>query len=158
VRLGGGASQYERNETRQNQRQRGYENGEHGHSALSVADNRHQRGEAARKTADEAERCSSRQDRCCKHEREEDGGKPYGPSAEIRRRQFGCDPIQPRAQRRARLEAVDPALGQADGCLDRDVPLRPNRHAQGSTTERYLHAHRTAYPDAAELAEARLFG
>ena len=31
-------------------------------------------------------------------------------------------------------------------------------HAQGSTTERYLHAHRTAYPDAAELAEARLFG
>jgi integrase len=30
-------------------------------------------------------------------------------------------------------------------------------HAQGSTTERYLHAHRTAYPDAAELAEARLF-
>jgi hypothetical protein len=31
-------------------------------------------------------------------------------------------------------------------------------HAQGSTTERYLHASRTAYPDAAELAEARLFG
>jgi integrase len=31
-------------------------------------------------------------------------------------------------------------------------------HAQGSTTERYLHAHRTSYPDAAELAEARLFG
>jgi len=30
-------------------------------------------------------------------------------------------------------------------------------HAQGSTTERYLHAHRTSYPDAAELAEARLF-
>jgi integrase len=30
-------------------------------------------------------------------------------------------------------------------------------HAQGSTTERYLHAHRTAFPDAAELAEARLF-
>jgi integrase len=30
-------------------------------------------------------------------------------------------------------------------------------HAQGSTTERYLHANRTAYPDAAELAEARLF-
>ncbi len=30
-------------------------------------------------------------------------------------------------------------------------------HAQGSTTERYLHATRTAYPDAAELAEARLF-
>jgi integrase len=30
-------------------------------------------------------------------------------------------------------------------------------HAQGSTTERYLHASRTAYPDAAELAEARLF-
>jgi integrase len=30
-------------------------------------------------------------------------------------------------------------------------------HAQGSTTERYLHAHRTTYPDAAELAEARLF-
>ena len=31
-------------------------------------------------------------------------------------------------------------------------------HAQGSTTERYLHASRTAYPDAAELTEARLFG
>ena len=25
-------------------------------------------------------------------------------------------------------------------------------HAHGSTTERYLHAHRTSYPDAAELA------
>jgi len=31
-------------------------------------------------------------------------------------------------------------------------------HAQGSTTERYLHAARTSYPDAAELAEARMFG
>lgn len=31
-------------------------------------------------------------------------------------------------------------------------------HAQGSTTERYLHATKTAYPAAAELAEARLFG
>ena len=31
-------------------------------------------------------------------------------------------------------------------------------HAHGSTTERYLHAHKTSYPDAAELAEARLFG
>ena len=31
-------------------------------------------------------------------------------------------------------------------------------HAQGSTTERSLHAAKTAYPDAAELAEARLFG
>ena len=30
-------------------------------------------------------------------------------------------------------------------------------HAQGSTTERYLHATKTAYPDAAGLAEARLF-
>jgi integrase len=30
-------------------------------------------------------------------------------------------------------------------------------HAQGSTTERYLHASRTSYPDSAELAEARLF-
>jgi hypothetical protein len=30
-------------------------------------------------------------------------------------------------------------------------------HAHGSTTERYLHAHKTSYPDAAELAEARLF-
>ena len=30
-------------------------------------------------------------------------------------------------------------------------------HAQGSTTERYLHAHRTRYPDAAGLAEARIF-
>jgi integrase len=30
-------------------------------------------------------------------------------------------------------------------------------HAQGSTTERYLHAHRTSFPNAAELAEARLF-
>jgi hypothetical protein len=30
-------------------------------------------------------------------------------------------------------------------------------HVQGSTTGRYLHAHRTSYPDAAELAEARLF-
>jgi hypothetical protein len=30
-------------------------------------------------------------------------------------------------------------------------------HAQGSTTERYLHATKTSYPDAAELAEARLF-
>jgi len=30
-------------------------------------------------------------------------------------------------------------------------------HAQGSTTERYLHAATTSYPDAAELAEARLF-
>jgi integrase len=31
-------------------------------------------------------------------------------------------------------------------------------HAQGSTTERYLHAEKTDYPDAAELAESRLFG
>ena len=30
-------------------------------------------------------------------------------------------------------------------------------HAHGSTTERYLHAHKTSYPDSAELAEARLF-
>jgi hypothetical protein len=30
-------------------------------------------------------------------------------------------------------------------------------HAQGSTTEWYLHAAKTTYPDAAELAEARLF-
>lgn len=30
-------------------------------------------------------------------------------------------------------------------------------HAQGSTTERYLHASQTSYPDAAQLAEARLF-
>ncbi len=30
-------------------------------------------------------------------------------------------------------------------------------HAQGSTTERYLHAAKTSCPDAAELAEARLF-
>jgi integrase len=30
-------------------------------------------------------------------------------------------------------------------------------HAQSSTTERYLHAAQTSYPDAAELAEARLF-
>jgi integrase len=30
-------------------------------------------------------------------------------------------------------------------------------HAQGSTTERYLHAARTTFPGAAELAEARLF-
>jgi hypothetical protein len=30
-------------------------------------------------------------------------------------------------------------------------------HAQASTTERYLHASKTAYPDAAELAEARVF-
>ena len=31
------------------------------------------------------------------------------------------------------------------------------RHAQGSTTERYLNVAKTSYPDAAELAEARLF-
>ena len=31
------------------------------------------------------------------------------------------------------------------------------RHAQGSTTGRYLHASQTSYPYAAELAEARLF-
>jgi integrase len=30
-------------------------------------------------------------------------------------------------------------------------------HTQGATTERYLHAARISYPDAAELAEARLF-
>jgi integrase len=30
-------------------------------------------------------------------------------------------------------------------------------HAQGSTTERYLHAAKTSYTDMAELAEARLF-
>jgi hypothetical protein len=30
-------------------------------------------------------------------------------------------------------------------------------HAQGSTTERYLHAAKTGYPDAAALADARLF-
>jgi len=30
-------------------------------------------------------------------------------------------------------------------------------HAHGSTTERYLHAQKTSYLDAAELAEARLF-
>jgi hypothetical protein len=28
-------------------------------------------------------------------------------------------------------------------------------HLQGSTTERYLHAHKPSYPDAAEVAEAR---
>jgi hypothetical protein len=54
------------------------------------------------------------------------------------------------------------------GCVTRRSPKRPRvvpamfvqakaGHAQGSTTERYLHAHRTSYPDAAELAEARLF-
>lgn len=31
-------------------------------------------------------------------------------------------------------------------------------HAQASTTERHLHAAKTSYPDAAELAEARVFG
>ena len=31
-------------------------------------------------------------------------------------------------------------------------------HAQGSTTERYLHARRTSYPDMAGMAEERLFG
>jgi integrase len=30
-------------------------------------------------------------------------------------------------------------------------------HAQGSTTERYLHAAKTNYPDMAGLAEARMF-
>ncbi len=30
-------------------------------------------------------------------------------------------------------------------------------HAQASTTERYLHPNMTAFPDAAELAEARMF-
>jgi integrase len=30
-------------------------------------------------------------------------------------------------------------------------------HAHGSTTERYLHPHKASYPDAADLAEARLF-
>lgn len=30
-------------------------------------------------------------------------------------------------------------------------------HAQGSTTERYLHAQRTSYPDEAEPAEGTLF-
>jgi hypothetical protein len=30
-------------------------------------------------------------------------------------------------------------------------------HAQGSTTERYLHARKTAYPEGAELAETRIF-
>jgi hypothetical protein len=30
-------------------------------------------------------------------------------------------------------------------------------HAQGSTTERYLHARKAAFPDAAELGESRLF-
>ena len=30
-------------------------------------------------------------------------------------------------------------------------------HAQGSTTERYLHAAKTNYPDGAKLTEARLF-
>ena len=30
-------------------------------------------------------------------------------------------------------------------------------HAQGSTTERYLHASQTSYPGAADLAEGRLF-
>lgn len=30
-------------------------------------------------------------------------------------------------------------------------------HAQGSTTERCLHANRTNYPDMADLAEARIF-
>ena len=36
------------------------------------------------------------------------------------------------------------------------VPAKAG-HAQGSTTERDFHAPRTSYPDAAELAEARLF-
>ena len=54
------------------------------------------------------------------------------------------------------------------GCDTRRSPRPPwpgaghvragkGRHAQDSTTERYLHAARTSYPDAAELAEARLF-
>ena len=30
-------------------------------------------------------------------------------------------------------------------------------HAQGPTTERYLHAAKTSYPDLAELAEGRVF-
>ena len=30
-------------------------------------------------------------------------------------------------------------------------------HAQDSTTERYLHASRTSYPDMAALAEGRMF-
>jgi hypothetical protein len=36
--------------------------------------------------------------------------------------------------------------------------VKAKGHAQGSTTERYVHADRTSYPDAAGLAEARLFG
>jgi hypothetical protein len=36
------------------------------------------------------------------------------------------------------------------------TPLNPPKLALGSTTERYIHAARRSYPDAAELAEARL--
>jgi len=45
------------------------------------------------------------------------------------------------------------------GSPENSIPISVSiaGHAQGSTTERYLHAHRTSYPDAAELAEARTF-
>jgi hypothetical protein len=40
---------------------------------------------------------------------------------------------------------------------DEVARLRAFVAEQGSTTERYLHANRTSYPDMAELAEARMF-
>jgi hypothetical protein len=50
--------------------------------------------------------------------------------------------------------------GTGDGCSGVPAMFVQAKagHAQGSTTERYLHAARTSYPDAAELAGARLFG
>lgn len=46
--------------------------------------------------------------------------------------------------------------GAAAGVPAMFVQLKAG-HAQGSTTERYLYAAKTSYPDAAGLAEARLF-
>ena len=52
-------------------------------------------------------------------------------------------------RRKARRSDSEPSLGRR-----RQAKAG---HAHGSTTERYLHAHRTSYPQAAELAESRLF-
>ena len=58
-------------------------------ATLSVSDDRHQRSDSARKAADKADRCSSRHDGCGEYEREEGGGEPYCPPAEMCCRQEG---------------------------------------------------------------------
>lgn len=56
----------------------------------------------------------------------------------------------------ANLRDEEAALRKVEAASKR---LSNGRNGRGrASTERYLHAARTSYPDAAELAEERLFG